>query len=147
MDSSIPSVPSETTLKTIPLGVKIIAVFYYLVSIFEIFGGIMLFIGAGFLAGGLTSSLPIVGFFGSLATSLVAALVLALGLLSFFIGRGLWQGKHWARIVAIVFAALGVLSALSSIFRGDGGTFSLIIQAVILGYLWFSQSVKSAFQK
>ena len=68
--------------------------------------------------------------------------------LTFFVARGLWKLQNWARITAIVFAALGILQNIS--FRPMMGGFSgnilgLAISGLIGGYLLFSKEVKKAF--
>jgi hypothetical protein len=70
-----------------------------------------------------------------------------MGVLAFFVARGLWKAKSWARVIAIIFSVLGVLMAIIAIVQGNisGNIFSLVVHGVIGGYLLFSKGVKQAF--
>ena len=95
---------------------------------------------------GLTGSLPGVVVFVSLAV-----VCLFLSVLQFFVGLGLWTGKAWARVAAIIFALLGVLSGAFSLFVGAfvgafwSGGFMLAVYALMAGYLLFNKGVSDAF--
>ena len=73
--------------------------------------------------------------------------MIGLGVLLFFVGRGLWKAKSWARIVALILVGLGILMAVISMIQGEiiNNIPSLVIPSVIGGYLLFSKSVKKAF--
>jgi len=75
-------------------------------------------------------------------------IMVALAVLSFFIGRGLWKGQNWARIVSIICAFLGVLFSIGLLFTQGGLSWivSLVINGLIGSYLLFSQVVKTAFE-
>ena len=136
---------------TVPTLVKVIAVLYYIGAAFSVLFGILLIAGGAFLGELLSTAMG--GGFGALAGALGSAIfivsgiiMIALAVLSFFIARGLWKAKKWARIVAIIFAILGVLSALSAIIQGNfGNIIGLVINGAIGGYLLFSKDVKAAF--
>jgi len=69
---------------------------------------------------------------------------LPFAVLSFFIGRGLWKGQKWARIITII-AGIGIfLSGLFSITT-IAGIIYLVIGGFIAGYLLFSKEVKTFF--
>jgi len=126
-----------------PVGVKIISVLYYIGAALELLLAIALFIGAGTIA----SKIPLIGALGSGLFIIIGVVFIGLAVLSFFVGRGLWKGQKWARIVAIIFAVIGVLFALLGMVQGQfvSNIFSLVISAVIGGYLMFSKDVKAAF--
>lgn len=132
----------EGEVTTVPTGVKIISVLYYIGAVFEVIFGILLFVGAG----ALKTKFPILAVLGPFLV-VGGIILLGLAVLSFFVGRGLWKGQKWARIVAIIFAALGVLLAIIGMLQGNiaGNILSLVVSAAIGGYLLFSSSVKSAF--
>jgi hypothetical protein len=123
----------------VPTGVKVIAVLYYIGAVLTILGGIMMFIGSGFLA-------TIVPFLSGFAIA-GGVLMLALGVLGFFIGRGLWNGRNWARIVALIFAVIGLVGAIMGMVGGAIGSniFGLIINGLIGWYLGLNANVKQAF--
>lgn len=76
-------------------------------------------------------------------------IIISIGVLQFFIGRGLWKAKQWARIAAIMFAFLGiVLAIILFIFLKLGliiNIFGVVVDLFISGYLVFSKDVKKAF--
>ncbi|MEM0465757.1 MAG: hypothetical protein QXW97_03600 [Candidatus Pacearchaeota archaeon] len=144
--------------KNVPIGVEIISVLYFISAAFLVILGIIFMIGAGFtgfFSAYLSKILPLLALFGVLGTILfivTGIIFIGIGVLSFFIGLGLWKAKKWARIVAIIFACLGVLSAILGIISSNMSTsiivmnsVSLIINGLIGGYLLFSKKVKEAF--
>lgn len=140
--------------KEIPVGVKIIAVLYYIGAVLGVIFGILFLVGAG-LIGTVASQIPIIGLFGSGLFVVAGIILIGLGVLGFFMGRGLWKGKNWARILAIIFAGLGVIMAIVAMFTTQIGVnitgqiasqiVNLAINLVIGGYLLFSKKVKAAF--
>ncbi|MDE2312159.1 MAG: hypothetical protein KGJ93_03705, partial [Patescibacteria group bacterium] len=149
MQQSSPAMPPQTVQApaghTVPVMVKVIAVLYYIGSVFGIFGGVLTIFGGAMFGAALTSAVPFAGFMGGAMFMVLGVFVLAMGVLAFFVGRGLWQGKSWARMTAIVLAGLGVLSAIGSITQGKADYVTLVIQGAIGAYLWFSSEVKQAF--
>jgi hypothetical protein len=140
-----------------PAGVIVIAILYFLGA------GLLLLAGIGFVVGGgaiatMMSQQSQAG--GGLAT-LMGALGAGLGIfflvwaaIEVLVGIGLLKLKNWARIVAIVFAAIGacfqVFGLLGSLAHFNPVSFvvSLIIlgiQALIIWYL-LKPEVKAAFQ-
>jgi len=137
-------VPVEA--KTVPTGVKIISVFYYISAALGVLFGIMFIIGAGLL-GSMLSQIPMLGFLGSGLFIIGGIIMIGMSVLSFFIARGLWKARQWARIVTIIFACLGLLTAiLLTIQMGIASNIvGLVLNAAIGGYLVFSSKVKEAF--
>jgi hypothetical protein len=134
-------------MANVPTGVKVISVLYYIAAVLSLLGGIAMLVGAG-LIGSLANSIPLLGLFGGGLFVVGAIIMIGLAALDFFVGLGLWKGQQWARIVAIIFAALGALSALVSLVQGNiggGGIVGLIIHGLIGGYLLLNSSVKMAF--
>lgn len=126
----------------VPTGVKVISVLYYIGAVVELLLGIALFAGAD----AIKRQVPLLAVLGPFLI-VGGIILLGLAVLSFFVGRGLWKGQKWARIVAIIFAALGVLLAVVGMVQGQiaSNIVSLVISGAIGGYLLFSSSVKSAF--
>ena len=143
----------QSTPKSRPTGVTIIA-------ILNIIGGIIMLIGGLFLitAGALIPSLPPSAFeesdFTDLPVSLlgggaiaVGAFTIALGIVSFIVAYGLMKGLGWAWTVTIVLSIISIISNALSIASGNfGGIVSIIISAVILYYL-YRPHVKAYFGK
>jgi len=133
--------------KNVPTGVKVISILYYIGAVASVLFGILFIFGGGFFSS-LTASIPTLAFLGSAVFIVIGIFLLLLGILNFFIGRGLWKGRNWARILVIIFSILGILMALMSlIFSGAVANFifSVIINGLIGGYLLFSPKVKNAF--
>jgi len=135
--------------KEIPTGVKVISVVYYVFAAIAVIASIFLFSGASTI-NSILGSIPIIGILGALGSGLFifgAIVCLIFGTLSFFIGRGLWKAKKWARIIVIVFSVIGVLIGLASLAKiSFGGIVQLAISGTIGGYLIFSKKVKGAFK-
>lgn len=125
--------------KNMPVGVKILAVLAYIGAVLALLAGIAMFFG----------SAVFVTYLGAFAGLTVVAgiIMIAFAVLYFFIGRGLWKGQNWARIVAIILSVLGLISALFSIATAvSSSVISLIINIVIIWYLGFKPNVKKAFK-
>ncbi len=131
--------------KELPTGVKVISILYYIGAALGAIVGIMLFIGAGSLEI-LAQQNPALANFGPGFAVVMGIIFLALAVLGFFVGRGLWTVQHWARITSIILAVLGVVFAVISLIAGDFiSIISLAVHAVIGGYLLFNPQVKSVF--
>jgi len=130
----------------VPTGVKVIAVLYYIGAVLGVIFGLLLLVGAG-MTSTIANQIPLLGTLGAGLFVVGGIIMIGLGILGFFVGRGLWQARPWARIVAIIFAALGTLTAIISMIQGNisGNILNLVIQLVIGGYLLFSNNVKQAF--
>ncbi len=132
--------------KSIPTGVKVIAVLNYIGAALAIILALIFFFGAGAM-GSLTNKIPGLGLLGAGIFIVLGVIMLALGILSIFIGRGLWKGQNWARIVSIIFLTLGIISSVVSVIGGKimSGIIYLIIYVAIAAYLLFNKKVKQAF--
>jgi len=132
----------ETEIKKIPLGIKIIAVIYYIATVFYL--GIALI---SFFKSGLISKIP---DFATIITPRISILFgitfLLLSILSFFIARGLFKFQKWARIVLIIFSVVNIIGGIFSIIEGNlTSSINLVFNLVIASYLLFNKKVKSAF--
>ncbi len=130
----------------IPIGVKIISVLYYIGAVFGILVGLLFLVGAGMMSS-IADKIPLLGALGAGLFIIGGIILMGLGVLGFFVGKGLWKARPWARIVAIIITSLGILMAIISMIQGNiiNNIFSLVIELVIGGYLLFSSSVKEAF--
>jgi hypothetical protein len=146
-------VKSQKGSKTSPTLVKVISVLYYIGAVFMLLAGIGVIILGTAYGSSLSSFLDAFGlgaFGGAFAAIFIVfgVIILAFAVLYFFVGRGLWGARNWARIVAIVLAILGILSAISGIIQVKmllSNIVGLVINGLIGGYLLFSKSVKEAF--
>jgi len=134
--------------KEIPAGVKVISIVYYVAAAFLVLVAVMFFVGSGVISS-LLGNIPIISILGALGSGLFifgGIVCLVFGILGFFIGRGLWNTKKWARILVIVFSCIGVLIGIVSITTGFVAIVQLAISGFIGGYLIFSKKVKEAFK-
>ena len=68
--------------------------------------------------------------------SVIGGVLIIVALLDVVFAWGLWSGKGWAWILALIFAVLGILFSLVSLVRGGlGSIVVLVIDAVIVYYL------------
>jgi hypothetical protein len=137
-----------------PVGVTIIEILYFLGAALCVLIGVGIMLGGGLFAsllsqqgqGGAAGA----GFLAGLGVAL-GVIVLVLAVIPVLTGWGLWKLKSWARILAIVFAVLGLLGALFGLlgaFSHPGLLVSVVIRLVIHGLiLWymFQPDVKAAF--
>jgi hypothetical protein len=151
---------NQSQIKEIPVGVRIISVLYYILAALLLIVFIIVIINIDIeIANRLIISVFLLGF----------------SILSFFIGKGLWEGDKWSRVIVIVISILSiivtivaiiVISYLSrSMFPLNGGQnirnivsvfdiskfipkaiISIIINGIIAGYLLFSSKVKKSFK-
>ena len=128
-----------------PLGVRIIAILYWIGAAFCAIGGLLMLVGSGFIAA-LVSQIPVIGVLGPSFFIALGLFALALAVVNTWVGIGLWKGRNWARIVALVFACLGLANQLFSLGNGkSSGIITLIIHGVIIWYLGFNKDIKKAF--
>jgi len=130
----------------VPAGVKVISVLYYIGAVFAVIFGLLFLFGAGMISS-FISQIPLLVAPGTSVFIVTGIIMIAIGVLSFFVGRDLWKARKWARIVAIIFAALGVLIGVISMIQGNitSNIVGLVINLVIGGYLLISSNVKQAF--
>lgn len=118
------------------------AVLELLFGVLALLGGLF-FIGAG--GSGLLSMLgygAYVGFsFG------FGGFILAIGTLAIVVGWGMWSGREWARVLAIVLYGLWALFNLLSLIGGAiSSVVGLLISVFLLWYM-FRPRVKAFFGK
>jgi uncharacterized membrane protein (DUF2068 family) len=138
----------------LPFGIKIISVVYYIAAALWVLLGLLIMIGPNQAVTYLVTTFPALETMMSygllVAVSIiVGAIIMILGILIFLIGQGLWRLKPWARITAVVFSSLGVISAIESMITGFhlGLIIALAIHAAIIVYLIFIKEAKEAFKK
>jgi len=125
-----------------PVGIAILSVLGYMGAVVALLFGIFYIFYTGVVA-----LYSVQDYFGKMTVGLfilLAILSLGLAVLYYFMARGLWNGKNWARITQIVLSVLGLILALSSF--GIGGIFSLIINGLIILYLGFYKPALAYFK-
>jgi len=136
-----------------PTGVTILAILNFIGAAFCVLGGLGLMLGGGALAGIMSQQGQAGGgLFAALGAAAGIAVLIG-GALAALIGFGLWKLKNWARILSIVFTALGalmnLLGLLGSLAHFNVGTvvwsvFCLAIDVWIIMYL-LKPEIKAAF--
>jgi len=124
--------------------VKIISVFEFIGAGFCIFFGLLLLFGGQFLLAMLPlADMPQVpaALLGS-AIVILAIIMVAIGIITVFLAKALWDHKNWARIVFIIFSSIGVLAALLSL---PSGILGLILHGIIVYFLGFNKDVVAVF--
>lgn len=123
-----------------PTGVAVLA-------ILDLIGGILaLLVGVLLVGIGGTGILSQFGYgFYSGFVSLFGGIIVIVGVLALVVGWGMWTGKRWAWVLAIVLYALGILSNLGSLAGGSVSSIvGLLIYALLLWYM-FRPHVKAFF--
>lgn len=112
--------------------VKVLAILYWIGAAFSAIFGLMALFGGSALGalGGMFG-----GFFGAFV-AVFGVVLIVLAALYAFVGRGLWQHKSWAKIVAIVLAVLSLLSF----------PIGTIVGAATIYFLGFNEEVKALFE-
>lgn len=126
-----------------PGGVTVIAVLYYIVGGFCVLAGLLALLGAGFAGALLTQmqgqSGAGAGGFAAMIGGAISVFLFIGAAISILLGWGLWALKNWARIIVIVFAALGVLGSLLGLLHISAVVVvAIVIRLAINGLiLWY----------
>jgi uncharacterized membrane protein (DUF2068 family) len=111
-----------------------------LLAILQILLGVVLFLGFVALtvvSFGLPELFPHIRLFIPVRLLIVAIILLVLAVIEFMLAYGLWSGMRWAWAASLVFALLGIVFAIFSLFLrpGIGEIASLIVNLLIVYYL------------
>jgi hypothetical protein len=139
--------------KKIPAGVQIISVLHYIFAVLLALLGLFFIILSGLIVSAVNS--PEANIDPSIAAVITSGLIIGMGVflivvgvLIFFLGRGLWKLKEWARITSIILSALLVVYEIYYMIVSFA--FMQIIWVLIflaIGiYLTFSKEAKAAFK-
>lgn len=139
----------HTTLRNspnIPTGVKVIAILEYVYAVLFLLSALAVFIYTYFVNWSLIYQGMYAGMSAEVLIALTGIILLIFAAFSFVIGRGLWKGRNWARILEIVFSIIGVSSSFILVVNGAlWGFGELIVDGIIVSYLLFNRNVKSFF--
>ncbi len=133
-------------IKKVPVGVKIISVWYYIGAVIIVLLSLLYLFGSRF-AGSLVNRFQLFAIFGVSFFIVIGIILMGFGVLSFFIARGLWKAKNWARIAAIILACVGIFITLTYIVMGDIEIIPILFNGIVGGYLLFNKNVKIIFRK
>jgi hypothetical protein len=149
--NSLNQAPLEgiTEKKPVPVGIKIISILFYITGLFGFSFGIMIALGTSVISV-IISEIPefaILAFFGSTLFIITGIILMGFAILAFFIGRGLWKGQNWARIITIIFEIMTIMGIVAGIIMGIYiyEVVISIVPLIITTYLLFSRKVKEAF--
>lgn len=127
-----------------PIGVTILSVLSFIGAAFTLLFGLMMFFGSAFVGPMIARMAPQYTDFTSAGIALVifmGIILIAFAVLDFFIGKGLWNGQNWARIIVLVFAVLAILGAVFPF-----NIVNLIIGGLIVWYLGFNKTALAYFK-
>jgi hypothetical protein len=129
----------------VPIGAKIISVFDFISAILCLYLGVLFFMKED-IVDFIFENVPTVQIFGSDFYLSGGIILCFTGLFVFLLGKGLWQGRNWARYIEIFLAVIGFIVALVLLFFGNlYSIFNLMIHGLVGGYLLYSKDVKEAF--
>jgi len=135
-----------------PTGVTILAVLYFLGAAFLGLAGLGFIVGGSAIAAMAKSGGPGAGLFAA-GGAIIGMFFLVLALVDLALGIGFIKLQNWARVIAIVFTAIGVLFGLFGLLNVvmHMAVFQLVFQLLVLGLeVWivtylFKPEVKQAF--
>lgn len=136
-----------------PVTVKIISILNYVnAALWFVIGLLMIISSSAMIEYALSASPELASYDSGLLTMImvfIGIFLIGFGVFHFFIGRGLWRLKQWARIASVILGIIGVITAVISmtISFGFGLILNLLIDGFIAGYLLFTQEAKEAFRK
>jgi hypothetical protein len=139
-----------------PTGVTVIAILYFIGTLFCVMAGIGMLVGGGFLATMMSQQAQgggVATILGGLG-AVLGVVCLIFAAIDAVVGWGLWALKAWARIVAIVFSAIAALLQLPgflrllSHFNPIALVWTLCILAIHVVIIWYllQPQVKAAFR-
>jgi uncharacterized membrane protein (DUF2068 family) len=125
-----------------PTGVTIIAILNALGGVLCLLAGLMFLAMPGMLPAGMYGMSGMLG----MEIGVMGIVMVVCGVLSLVIAYGLWTLKNWARLLVIVFSALGIASNLVSIAGGMmHAVVGIAINAVVIWYM-MRDDVKAVFE-
>lgn len=135
---------TKVSRKSRPIGVSILAVLSYIGAVFTFIGGLALLAGSAAVSTVIEQFVPEYAAWSTAGVALlifIGIVFILLAVLDFFIGRGLWDGKDWARILLMIFMVLAVVDGIFPPFA----ILQAIIAALLIWYLGFNKSVRNYF--
>jgi hypothetical protein len=133
--------------KTAELWIKIIGIVGIVMAAIGVLAGIAMLVGGSFFGSLVSMFVPDLGIFGS---GLIGSLFMVFGVIIIILDAfliytyvNLMKYVGWARIVVMVFAALGVIGGLTSL---PSGILGLVINGGIFYLLMWQKEVVALFK-
>jgi hypothetical protein len=98
-----------------PGGVTVVSILAWISGVLQVIGGVLILIAGAELA----------------ALALVAWVTIILGLITIFVGIGLWRGNSVARIIATVVFVLNLVNAVVAIFSNPDSVWQPIVSGLL----------------
>jgi hypothetical protein len=98
-----------------PGGVTVVSILAWISGVLQVIGGVLVLIAGAEIA----------------ALAVVAWITILLGLVTIFVGVGLWRGNSLARIIATVVFVLNLISAIVAIFSNPEGAWQPLISGLL----------------
>ena len=112
-----------------PFGVTLLAIFYVIAAVIFIVIAVL----SGFAARG--AILRTVGL-GSGALGLISVVLVILAVVSLLVAYGLWEGKKWGWLLALIIAVIHIIFNLLRLFHAIlVPVISIIISVIVIWYL------------
>ena len=130
--------------KSLPLGLRIISIIYYIATVFSLIIAIL-----AFTAPGIIKNVP--GFGANIAANPLAFVILGiifiiLSGLSFFIAQGIQRIDNKARMALLVLCAINVIGGIISIIEGSYlSSINLAFNLAIGLYITLNKKVRREF--
>ena len=112
-----------------PTGVTVIAVLDFIGAGFCVLLGLGMMLGGGFIASMMSQQQRAGAGILAAVGAAAGVVILICAVLAIVLGWGLLKLKEWARIVTIVFAAIGAVFGLL-------GLFTLLAHIAVIGIFW-----------
>ena len=133
-----------------PEGIKILAAIHFASALILMFMGAFIFS----LADSIKSIDPMVlaaagvAVPNSVTIVLVGLVFVASSILFYFLAKGILNAKNWARVVIGIIVGLGIILGIANIVGGAyiSSTFGLLVNGLIVWYLFFKDSTKKYFK-
>lgn len=136
--------------KEVPEGIKILAFVYLIGALASMIFGMIAFS----LADGIRNADPSMLAAANLGQMHFVSIVIAgimfvlLAVLEYFVARDLLKAQTWSRIFVGLFSVISFVFSARSIFGGmyASGAFGIILNGIIVWYLYFKDSTKKFFK-
>lgn len=119
--------------KDISAGVRVISILYFIGALLSFLAGVLLILVLSLFEEGLPN-------FFDFEMGIVIVVLFVLAIFEFVVGLGLWRGRFWAILVAMIFAVLGIMFATYLIIVGEDvlvNIFHLLLHIFILSFFLY----------
>jgi len=135
----------KSSQKIIPIGIKIISIYFIINSIFIIILGLQLIFPDKVPLSYTNEIKNQIALLEDYSSKILGLFFILFGILFTIIAIGLWRGKNWARITEIIISCVGIILLLLNFKLLILNIIELLIYVIIVSYLLFDKAVKKAF--